>query len=98
MLTLADVKSSLRISHFDDDALLSRLMDAAARECAQYLYGSVPDYTALDAPVDPLTIDDAANGIILVVQGDYDADPVARNDYRAVAITLWLPYRTDWSI
>ena len=70
-LTVEDVKRAISITHSDDDALLLRLMDSAARECAKVVYGSVPDYTAVGAVADPLTVPEYANGMILVIRGDY---------------------------
>lgn len=98
MTVLADVKAALRITDTDSDLLLTRLIDSAARECAQYIYGGVPDYLDVDAPDDPLTVPDLLQGIILIVQADYDGDPLKRNDYRHAAINIWQPYRVDMGL
>ena len=98
MTVLADVKATLRITDSDSDVLVTRLIDSAARECAQFIYGSVPNYLDVDAPDDPLTVPDLLQGIVLMVQADYDGDPVKRNAYRDAALSLWWPYRADVGI
>jgi hypothetical protein len=98
MTVLADVKAALRITNADSDVLLTRLIDSAARECAQFIYGSVPNYLDVDAQDDPLTVPDLLQGIVLMVQADYDGDPVKRNAYRDAALSLWWPYRIDVGI
>ena len=97
MTVLADVKAALRVTHTDDDALITRLIDSASQECALYLYGAVPDYTATGAPADPQTVPALLNGIIVMVQGDYDGDPAKRGDYVAAARGAWVSLRTDWA-
>jgi hypothetical protein len=95
---LDDVKATLRVTHTDDDVMLARLITAASKECAQYIYGTVPDYEAVDAVDDPQTVEMLKQGIILIVQSDYEGDPVKRDEYLAVAKTLWNPYRTVWGL
>lgn len=89
-LTLAEVKAAISVTHGDDDALIQRLMNSAARECALVKYGEVPDYSAVDAVDDPLTVPELAQGIILMVRADYEADPAEREKYLASAKSLWL--------
>lgn len=98
MTTLADVKASLRIGHNDDDTLLTTLIASASQECAQYVYGQIPDYTAAGAVADPQTVPMLKQGIILMVQADYEGDPAKRNEYLATAKSLWNPYRTNWGL
>lgn len=90
MLTLEDVKAAISVTHDDDNALILRLIDSAARECAKHVYGTVPDYTAVNAVADPLTVPELANGIVLMVRADYEADPADREKYLAAARGLWL--------
>jgi hypothetical protein len=90
MLTLEDVKAALAITHNDDNPLILRLMESAARECAKHVYGTVPDYSAADAVADPLTVPEYANGIILMVRADYEGDPADREKYLVSARSLWL--------
>ena len=91
MLTLEDVKAAISVTHNDDDALILRLMDSAARECALTVYGIVPDYLAVDAVADdPLTVPNLAQGIVLMVRADYEADPAEREKYLQSARSLWL--------
>lgn len=98
MAILDDVKATLRVTHADDNALLTRLITAASEECAQYIYGTVPDYEAVDAVDDPQTVEMLKQGIILMVQSDYEGDPAKRDEYLSVAKTLWNPYRTVWGL
>ena len=98
MTILADVKASLRIGHSDDDTLLNTLILSASQECAQYVYGQVPDYTAQGAVPDPQTRPMMKQGIILMVQADYEGDPTKRDEYLATAKSLWNPYRTNWGL
>jgi hypothetical protein len=89
-LTLEEVKAAISVTHNDDDDLILRLMESAARECALVKYGTVPDYEAADAVDDPLTVPELAQGIILMVRADYEADPADREKYLAAAKSLWL--------
>ena len=98
MAIIDEVKATLRISHTDDDALLARLITAASHECAQYVYGTVPDYTATGAVANPQTVEMLKQGIILMVQNDYEGDPAKRDEYLAVAKSLWNPYRVVWGL
>jgi hypothetical protein len=99
MAALDDVKSALRVTHSDDDALLTRLISSATRE-----YFAFADPAQL--PVDPnvesssdspdgdgFVPEDAFNGIVLMVQADYDGAPEDRMKARAAAEALWMPYR-----
>lgn len=90
MLTLEDVKAAISVTHDDDNTLILRLMDSAARECALTVYGTVPDYTAENAVADPLTVPNLAQGIVLMVRADYEADPADREKHLVAARSLWL--------
>lgn len=85
-ITLADVKAALRISHADDDALLTRLMASATNETLRLL-----DDATLTAQTLPAVADQA---IVLLVQADYDGDPEKRPAYRRAAEQLIYSYRT----
>lgn len=98
MTILSDVKASLRVGHTDDDALLTALITSASQECAQYIYGQIPDYTAQGAVADPQTVPMLKQGIILMVQAYYEGDPAKRGEYLATAKSLWNPYRTSWGL
>jgi uncharacterized phage protein (predicted DNA packaging) len=94
MSYLSDVKDSLRITHDDDDNLLKRLIDSSAYECVAFLN------VTLESTQDALDIIDELppavfNGLILMVQADYDGDPEKREAYRNAALNLWQPYRLD---
>lgn len=89
MISLDTIKHALRITHAEDDALLSRLLASAESECLRFLdIAELPDLA--DYP-------DIEQGIILMIQADYDADPLERNQYRRAAETMWMPYREELS-
>jgi hypothetical protein len=94
MSILADIKKALRQTHDDDDDLLYRQIQSAAYECVKYLNLMLEsDQDATDALVQmpPAVI----NGVILMVQADYDGDPEKRETYLRAAQSLWQPYRED---
>lgn len=84
MLSLSDVKAALRVTHNLDDGLISRLLSSAEAECQRFCN--------LDALPSELPAD-MAQGIIVMIQSDYDADPAKRHEYRRAAESLWMPYR-----
>ena len=84
MISLDELKLALRVSNDDEDAEIQRKLDAAIAECARYLNG-----TLLPTPQDVVT------GIVLIVQADYEADPLLRKEYRATAQSLWNQYRVE---
>lgn len=88
MANLGDIKTALRVTHDDDDGLLQRLFDSAVREAVHYIYGEI-DANVLAQPL----VDDVFNGIVLLVQQDYEGEPAQREQIRRVAQTLWNPYR-----
>lgn len=79
-LTLADVKASLRVTHSEDDALLTRLQASATNEAMRMLDDSAMTVDALPAVAD--------QAIVLLVQADYDGDPEKRPAYRRAAEQL----------
>lgn len=91
---LAEVKSALRITHADDDNLLGRLLQSATRECLRFLNSD-------ELPVDQSSsneidiMPDVFQGIVLMVQADYEGDPTKRDTYRMAAESLWMPYRVE---
>ena len=95
MSILDDVKASLRGVEDEDSALLQRLIDSACRECAQFVYGEIPDYEVVGAGRNPANIPELLNGILILVQADYEADSAKRSDYVQVARQRWSPYRND---
>jgi hypothetical protein len=103
IIALQLVKDALRQTQADDDALLQRLLDSAEGECKRFL--GVDDLAPL---VQPTVLSsssssssseevvayapDVVNGIILMVQADYDGDIREREKYRTAAESLWMPY------
>ena len=106
-VTLIEVKEALRATHNDDDNLLTRLIDSAEQECLRFLgrteLPTLPvEYPVVDvngnlvdeqvpSGIDPVAAD-VVNGIILMVQADYDGDPLVRDKLRTGAEALWMPY------
>lgn len=91
MTTLADLKSFLRLTHDEDDALLTRLLGSATREALAWM----DDDRLPDVPGPAVEMDipeDVLQGIFLLVQADYDGDPVKRESYRKAATSLLRPY------
>ncbi|MCC7544277.1 MAG: phage gp6-like head-tail connector protein [Aquabacterium sp.] len=85
-LTLSDVKASLRVTHSDDDALLTRLQASATNEAMRLLDDATLTVDALPAVAD--------QSIVLLVQADYDGDPEKRPAYRRAAEQLIYSYRS----
>ena len=98
MAILDDVKKSLRVTHTEDDALITRLINSASNECAQYVYGKIPSYSGSGAVADPKEVPELLQGIILMVQADYDGDPLQRSEYLRQAKTLWDTARSNWGV
>lgn len=106
-ITLAEVKAAIRSTQDADDTLLQRLLDAATQECLRFLGRTELPTLPAEYPVDsdgellseeiPSSEDPVApevvNGIILLVQADYEGDPLQRGAYRTAAESMWQPYR-----
>jgi len=93
LTALADVKAALRVTHNDDDALLSRLIGSAMRECLAFLdNGTLPAVPGAAADVD--IPGDVFQAVVLMVSADYDASPEKRTEYRAAAEQLLWPYKS----
>lgn len=106
-VTITQVKESLRQTQSDDDNLLTRLIASAEQECLRFLgrselptlpfeYPEVSsDGSLIDEEVpstgDPVAAD-VIQGIILMVQADYDGDPLMRDKLSTAAQALWMPY------
>lgn len=83
-MTLEEVKDALRVSGNQDDDLLERLLASAVSECLRF--------TGLEE-LDSNSEEDLWQGVMVIIQGDYDADARDRNRYRRAAEVLWMPYR-----
>jgi len=106
-VTLAQVKEALRQTQNSDDNLLTRLIASAEEECLRFLGRTELPTLPVEYPVvssdgslvseevpssgDPV-VADVVNGIILMVQADYDGDPLMRDKLRQAAEALWMPY------
>lgn len=93
MTALSDVKAALRVTHDEDDALLSRLIGSAVRECLAFMdNGTLPAVPGPAADVD--IPEDVFQAVVLMVSADYDASPEKRPAYRAAAEQLLWPYKS----
>ena len=91
MTTLSDCKAFLRVTHDDDDALLTRLLGSATREALAWM----DDDRLPDVPGPAVEMDipeDVLQAVFLLVQADFDGDPVKRESYRKAATALLRPY------
>ena len=93
MTALADVKAALRVTHDADDALLTRLIGSAMRECMAFMDdGTLPAVPGAAADVE--IPEDVFQAVVLMVSADYDASPEKRTAYRAAAEQLLWPYKS----
>lgn len=91
MTTLSDCKAFLRVTHDDDDALLTRLLGSATREALAWM----DDDRLPDVPGPAVEMDipeDVLQAVFLLVQADYDGNPEKRESYRKAATALLRPY------
>jgi len=97
MSILADVKKALRQTHDEDDDLLTRQIQSASYECVSFLNLTLEsDQEAIDALVElPPSV---MNGVILMVQADYEGNPLDREKLRRTAEALWQPFRDNLGV
>ena len=102
-ITLSQVKDALRVTDSDSDDLIQRLLDAAIQECLRFTnrtelptlpvdYPSASSSEDIESSEDPVAAD-AANGVFVMIHGDFYAIPTERPRFRAAAEALWMPYR-----
>lgn len=87
IITLNELKLALRVSNNDEDSEISRKLAAAIAEARSFINGDVPQRIDGTVPAD------FVNGIVLIVQADYELDPMKRDTIRNSAERLWYPYR-----
>ena len=91
MTTLSDCKAFLRVTHDEDDALLTRLLGSATREALAWMDDDrLPDVPGPSVEMD--IPEDVLQAIFLLAQSDYDGDPAKRESYRKAATALLRPY------
>ena len=94
MALLDDVKASLRVTHDEDDAEITRLIGSAAREVLRVLDSAdYPVPAPADASADVTVPEEVVQAIVILVKADYDADPKDRTAYRKAAIDMVTTYR-----
>jgi len=93
MTALSDVKAALRVTHDENDVLLTRLIGSAMHECLAFLDdGTLPAVPGAAVNVD--IHEDVFQAVVLMVSADYDASPEKRTAYRAAAEQLLWPYKS----
>jgi hypothetical protein len=97
-IELADVKAALRVVHNFDDALLTRLIDAAVRECLAFLNSEVLPESSSSSEAEVFIPEDVFQGIVRIVQAEYEGDITLRDKYRHAAEVMWFPYRTGLGV
>ena len=94
MALIDDVKASLRVTHDEDDAEITRLIGSAAREVLRVLDSAdYPVPSPADASADVTVPEEVVQAIVILVKADYDADPKDRPAYRKAAIDMVTTYR-----
>lgn len=88
VISLADLKLALRVTNYDEDSDIARKRASAVTECARFINRDLP--LTADGIVPP----DLVNGVVLMVQADYELDPLQRATMRMSAERLWGPYRS----
>ena len=82
MLTLEQIKKLIRVSSNEDDEMLQLRMNSAIAEATRYLNEALPP-----------NIPEVWSAIVMLIQADYEGDPLKRGDYRCVAEQLMNPHR-----
>ena len=94
MALIDDVKASLRGTHAEDDAEITRLIGSAVREVLRVLDSAeYPVPAPADASADVTVPEEVVQAIVILVKADYDADPKDRGAYRKAAIDMVTTYR-----
>lgn len=95
MALFDDVKASLRVTHAEDDAEITRLIGSAVREVLRVLDSSDYPVPAPGAVVSAVTVpEEVVQAVVILVKADYDADPKDRAAYRRAAIDMVTTYRS----
>lgn len=91
VIALTDAKSFLEVIHDFDDAKLQHLLDSAEDEAARFLnVQSLTEWTEL-----PYSI---FIGVLLLMQGNYQASPDDIEKLRKSAETKLMPYRVEMGV
>jgi hypothetical protein len=69
LVSLERVKAALRVTHTDDDAILTIYIAAASRAVLRYLKGQASDVLGIDSPPDspPNDLDSVPEDVVLAV-------------------------------
>lgn len=89
------VKQDLRVSNYDDDALIQVLLDAAEDEALRFLGTSEFPYVMSEYASEAIAPSIYA-AVFLLVRAKYDeTDPAQIGNFRQAAETLLMPYREN---
>lgn len=96
MISLEQLKLALKLDDDSDDEELQRKLISAIYECSAYINTPYLDNqvvlnSVFDRP-------DVIQGIVLMVQADFDIDPTKRDIIRMAAERLWAPHRQNIGI
>ena len=94
MALIDDVKASLRVTHAEDDAEITRLIGSAVREVLRVLDSAEYPVPAPGDPAADVTVpEEVVQAVVILTKADYDADPKDRAAYRKAAIDMVTTYR-----
>ena len=94
MALIDDVKASLRVTHDEDDAEITRLIGSAVREVLRVLDSAEYPVPAPGDPAADVTVpEEVVQAVVILTKADYDADPKDRAAYRKAAIDMVTTYR-----
>ena len=91
VIPISDAKSYLDVIHDSDDVKLQNLLESAEDEAAMFLnVASLDEWTEL-----PYSI---YIGVLLLLQGSYQASPDDMAKLRMAAETKLMPYRVEMGV
>jgi len=97
-ITLTEAKAFLDIIHSADDAKLQLLLDAAEDEAKMYLNRvDLEEWDSTISSTDPVP-SSIKIGVLLLLQSNYQANPIEMEQLRKVAEIKLTPYRLSMGV
>ena len=97
-ITLSEAKDFLDVIHSGDDAKLQLLLDGAEDEAQQYLNrADLEEWDSSVEGADPMPAS-VKIGILLLLQSNYQANPIEMEQLRKVAEIKLTPYRLSMGV